>query len=152
MTKVGIINPIGGKVMERKYVIFNIASEKFGIEIARIKEVSDYEKLTTISDSYDYVEGLINMRGVIVPIVNLRNRLKLQSEEEEINGKIIVTNIRDEDYGFLVDSTSEIVNISDDDISQPSALVSDMDSDYVKGIAKYNEQLVIVLDFDKVID
>lgn len=138
--------------MESKYVIFKIANEQFAIDIVRIKEVSDFESLIKVSDSLDYVEGLINMRGEIVPIINLRKRLNLHSDIDELNDKIIVSSIRDELYGFLVDMTTEIVNIDDEDIHLPSILATDLESDFIEGVAKYNEQLILMLDFEKVID
>lgn len=137
--------------MEKKYVVFNIANEKFGIDITRIQEVSDFTALTTVSDSLEYVEGLINMRGEIVPIINLRNRLNFVSSLEEKNEKIIVTRIREEAYGFLVDGTSEIINIDTENVTAPSSLISGIDNEYIESIAKYDNQIIILIDFDKVI-
>ncbi|NCB16099.1 MAG: chemotaxis protein CheW [Synergistales bacterium] len=144
----------GGKnVAEQQLVVFGLGKEEFGIDISRVREIVRLQNITAIPQSMDFVEGIVNLRGQIVPIVDLCKRFRVgdSSSVEEAARRIIVVNMAEQNIGVLVDGVSEILRIPDESIEPtPPIVAGGIAADFIRGVAKVDNRLIIVLDIDKV--
>lgn len=128
---------------------FKIGNEEFGINILAVQEIIKIIDITTVPNASDYIAGVINLRGRIIPIVHLRKRLLLPIIETDKNTRIIVVEINDKTIGFIVDEVLEVLRISTDITEKPPELVSGINSDYITSVAKLEDRLLILLDLEK---
>jgi len=133
-------------------VSFNIGSEEFGVDILKVQEINRMVEITKVPQSPHYVEGVINLRGKVIPIVDLRKRFNLDVKEYDKNTRIVVVDISGNIMGMVVDSVSEVLRIPSSTIEPPPEIVTGIDSEYIKGVAKLDDRLLIFLDLSKVID
>lgn len=138
---------------EQQLVVFGLGKEEFGIDISRVREIVRLQKITAIPQSMDFVEGIVNLRGQIVPIVDLGKRFLVVEREEghAIDRKIIVVHMAGQNIGILVDGVSEILRVPDESIeTAPPMVTSGMNSEFIRGVAKVKERLIIFLDLDHI--
>jgi len=135
---------------ERQLVVFDLAGEVYGVNIGTVREIIRMQDITHVPNAPDYVEGVINLRSRIIPIVDLRKRFGVTTKEITSESRIVVVDIAGEDIGMMVDAVREVLRISETSIEQASAIVTTSDSYYIQGIAKLGERLLILLDLDKV--
>lgn len=128
---------------------FKIGNEEFGINILAVQEIIKIIDITTVPNASDYIAGVINLRGRIIPIVHLRKRLHLPVIEPDKNTRIIVVEINDKTIGFIVDEVLEVLRISTDITEKPPELVAGINSDYITSVAKLEDRLLILLDLEK---
>ena len=133
-------------------VSFNIGSEEFGVDILKVKEINRMVEITKVPQAPHYVEGVINLRGKVIPIVDFRKRFNLEVREYDKNTRIVVVEIGGNIMGMVVDSVSEVLRIPSSTIEPPPEIVSGINSDNIKGVAKLDDRLLIFLDLSKVID
>jgi len=131
-------------------VTFNIENEEYAIDILNIQSINRMVEITKIPNSPDYVEGVINLRGQIIPIISLRKRLKLNEKEIDKNTRFIVVEIYNRVYGFIVDSVNEVLRIDRKIIETPPPMTTNIDSAYIAAIAKLEDKLIILLDLEKI--
>ena len=115
------------------------------------KEIIKMEKITLIPNAPDYVEGVINLRGNIIPIVDLKKRFNLEENDGEKNTGIIIVKIDDVDMGIIIDAISKVVSIATSNIQPPPPMLSGIGQKYIKGVAKLEDKLLVVLDLEKLI-
>lgn len=139
------------QVDERQIVVFDLASEAYGIGIATVREIIRMQDITYVPDAPEFVEGVINLRGRVIPVVDLRKRFGLPVTEQTADSRIVVVHIAGEDIGVVVDVVAEVLRVSEQSIEAASTLVTTEDSYYMDGIAKLGERLLILLDLDKVL-
>lgn len=132
-------------------VCFKIQDEAFGMDILKVQEIIKLVEITKIPDSPEFVEGLINLRGKIIPVIDLRLRLGMNKKEYNNNTRIIVVDVNSKTTGFIVDEVNEVLRIPAEITEQPPELVSAVNSRYIKSIGKLDDRLLILLDFDKVL-
>ena len=134
-------------------VTFRLGSGEYAIDIMQAKEIIKMEKITLIPNAPDFVEGVINLRGNIIPIIDLKKRFNLEETEGDKNTGIIIVKIEDVDMGIIIDSISKVVSISNSDIQPPPPMLSPMLSGigqkYIKGVGKLEDKLLVVLDLEK---
>ena len=134
-------------------VSFRIGNETFGIDILKAQEIIRRLPITKIPNSPEFVEGIINLRGKVIPVVDLRIRIGLKKIEETINMRIIVVEIKGKTVGFIVDSVSEVLRIPTSTLEDSPELVSsNVNSEFITSVAKLEDQLLILLDLEKVIE
>lgn len=131
-------------------VSFKIGSEEFGIEILKVQEINRMHEITQIPNSPDYVVGVINLRGRIIPVVDLRVRLNLVAIEQDKNTRIIVVDLEGKTIGFIVDEVSEVLRIPSNIIEPPPAMIAGINSEYITAVGKLEDRLLILLDLDKI--
>ncbi len=137
---------------EKQYVVFRMNMEVFGLEINRVKEIITYQEYTNIPGAGELVEGVINLRGHVIPIFDLRKRFGFSQAERTGSTRIVVVEANDNTVGIVVDGVSEVLAIPGGMIEEPSAmLTSGLDSDFITGIAKMDERLIIILDLERVV-
>ncbi len=137
----------------REYLTFRLGSEEYGIDILKVQEIRSYEQPTKIANAPSYLKGVVNLRGVIVPIVDLRVKFNCVNEEGgvDINSftVVIVLNVRGRVVGAVVDSVSDVMQLAEQAI-QPAPEMSAhvIDTSYITGIANVNERLLILMDIE----
>lgn len=132
-------------------VAFRIGKELFGVGIESIREIVRFPEVTEVPDSPAFLEGVINLRGRIVPVINLSTRLKLSGSEMTKSTRILITEDSGKIIGLHVDSVSEVLKIQPDAIEEPPEMVSAIGVEYITGVAKVGERLVILLDLKKIL-
>lgn len=133
-------------------VSFKIGSEEFGVDILKVQEINRMVDITKVPQAPNYVEGVINLRGKVIPIVDLRKRFSLEIKEHDKNTRIVVVDIGGNIMGMVVDSVSEVLRLPSSTIEPPPEIVTGINSEYIKGVAKLEDRLLIFLDLSKVID
>jgi len=134
---------------EMQTVVFRLADEAYGIDIFRVNEIIRLREITSIPKTDAHVRGLVNLRGKTIPVLDLRARFNLAQGEETENTRIIVVESDGGNVGIVVDAVTEVMTLQPDQIEETPALVSDVDNDFVRGVARRNENLITLLDLDK---
>lgn len=137
--------------MENQYVIFKLADETYGIRIECVSEIIRMQTITKIPKSLDFVEGVINLRGRIIPIIDLKKQFNLGDVTRSKDTRIIVVEMKQEIVGMVVDEVSEVLSLSHDSIEPPSNMVSRVNMEFIQGIGKWDERLIILLDTEKIL-
>jgi len=137
--------------MELQLVLFDLASEHYAIDSSIVREIIRIQNITRVPGSSSYVEGVTNLRGRVVPVLDLRKRLDLPVTDRNKETRIVVVNVAGHDVGLIVDGVSEVLRIPTSVIEPPSTIVTGEDTDYVMGIAKLEAKMVILLDLDKLL-
>jgi purine-binding chemotaxis protein CheW len=137
--------------MEKQLVIFELASEQFGVDIAMVESIIKMQTITRVPHAPDYVEGITNLRGAVLPVIDLKKRLGIQISEHTRETRIMIVSMSGLKVGMIVDAVSEVLTIDDKIIEPIPAMVSTVDSAFVIGIAKIDDSLVILLDVGKIL-
>jgi purine-binding chemotaxis protein CheW len=132
-------------------VTFNLGSEEYALDILVVQEINRRVEITKVPKTPEFVEGVINLRGKIVPVLDLRKRFGLVGHEFTAQSRIIVVNIDNRVLGLLVDSVTEVLQIPAHTIEPPPPLVAGIDAAYIKGIGKFEDRLLILLDLGKIL-
>ncbi len=140
---------------EGKYLTFSLGNEEYGIYILKIKEIMGMMPITSVPQTPDFVKGVINLRGKVIPVVDLRLKFGMEPVEYTDRTCIVVVEISDKNtnilIGCVVDSVSEVLSIKEDDIEDTPEFGSRVDTDYLLGMAKLNHGVKILLDIGKVL-
>jgi purine-binding chemotaxis protein CheW len=131
-------------------VIFKLANEDYGLPISKVQEINRMVAVTKLPNTPDFMEGIINLRGRVIPVLDLRKRFGLGPQEHQEDTRIMVVDVSGQTVGLIVDAVHEVVTIKGDCIEQPPQSFF-MDAQFVKGIGKLENRLVIMLDIDRVI-
>ncbi len=142
---------------EGKYLTFSLKGEEYGIEILKIKEIIGMMTVTQIPRTPDYVKGVINLRGKVIPVVDLRLRFSMEESEYTDRTCIVVVDIRHgsgQDFliGIVVDAVSEVLNIKEAEIEETPNFGTKLDTEYILGLAKTAGGVKILLDIDQVLN
>ncbi len=136
---------------ETQLVVFDLASEYYGVDISVVREIIRMQAVTKVPGAPLFVEGVINLRGRVVPVVDLRKRLDLTLTEQTKESRIVVVDIAGRDVGVIVDAVTEVLRVPLSSLEPPTSMITSTESDYLKGIAKLEDKLIILLDLDKVL-
>ena len=136
---------------EQQLVVFQLDAELYGVEISRVHEIIRLQSITRVPRAPAFVEGVINLRGKVIPVVDLRRRFGLPTADHTRASRIVVVEIGDQVVGVIVDGVSEVLRVNPSIVEPPSPVVAGIDSEYLHGIAKLPERLVILLDLDRVL-
>ncbi len=138
--------------MRGKYLTFWTDSQLFGVPIADVVQIIGIQEITPIPDSPAYAKGVINLRGSIIPVIDVRVRFSKEETQYSERTCIIVTKIDESYIGFIVDSVDEVTNIGDDDISPPPKISKDRTNAYLTGIGKVQNKVVLLLDTSRILN
>jgi purine-binding chemotaxis protein CheW len=133
-------------------VVFELASETYALEINHVIEIIRIQPVTPVPGASDYIEGLINLRGRVVPVVDLRKRFYLPARATGDRSRIIIVQVADDIVGAVVDAVSEVIMVNPDLIEPAAKIVSGVDAEYIRTIAKIEGHLVAVLNPDKILE
>ncbi len=132
-------------------VSFRLANEEYGVDIMRVQEIILVGQITKMPEVPDYICGLINLRGHVIPIIDLRKRFRLPAQDETEHTRIIVLNVNNKTIGIVVDAVNEVLRINTDQIEPPPSSVAGIEHEYLTGLVKFEKQLLVLLNVDAVV-
>jgi len=138
-------------VLAREYLTFRLGQEEYGIDILKVQEIRGYEDPTRIANAPSFLKGVVNLRGTIVPIVDLRMRFGCDSAEYNSFTVTIVLHLGQRTIGVVVDSVSDVMNIPSDAVRPAPEMTSAVDAVYLRGLAQLGERMVILLDIESML-
>jgi len=133
-------------------VAFRLGKEEYAVDILHVQEIVRLLSITRVPRSAKHIEGVVNLRGNIVPIINLHQRFNIESAGEEEDKRIVVFQFDDFKAGIIVDEVSEVLALNSNDIEETDKVYSSMSSDFIKGIARVDNRLFLLLDLQKIIE
>ncbi len=136
---------------EMQLVVFDLAKEVYGVDIIAVHEIIRMQVITEVPRTPDFVEGVINLRGKVIPVVDLRKRFGLTVSEETKDSRIVVVDISGQEVGMVVDAVTEVLRIPSESVEPPSSVITSADSAYLMGIAKLEDRLIILLELQQVL-
>jgi len=137
---------------ELQFIVFTVGDEKFGVDVKQAREIIPSTELTKVPNSPDFVLGVINLREEIIPIIDLKQKLRLNSDSRSNQDeKIIIVELDNNLIGMKVDNVSEMIRLYTSDIADPPKIVKGINRDYLSGVGKLGDKLLILLDLDKIL-
>lgn len=132
-------------------VSFKIGAEEFGIDILKVNEIIRMMSITKVPNAPSFVDGVVNLRGRVIPVINLRAKLVLPRKEYDRNSRIIVVELNTKTIGFIVDEVSEVLRIPVNITEKPPEMVSGINAAYITAIGKLEDRLLILLDLERIL-
>ncbi len=136
---------------ENQIISFDLGASLFGVDILTVQEIIKVLNITRVPKAGRNIEGVINLRGDVIPVINLHKRFGIKPTEDEDEHRIIVFNFEDIRAGIIVDAVSEVMKIEQEQIEASNNIYSGIDSDYIKGVGKVDDKLMLLLDFKKLL-
>ncbi len=137
---------------ERQLVVFNIGDETFGVDIIQVQEIVRLQEITKIPSTPEFVEGIVNLRGKVIPLVDMRKRFGFTQKTNDEDSRIIVTVLGGQMIGIIVDNVSEVLRIQDEDIEAPPDIVAGVGREYLQGVGKVDGRLIVLLDLNSILN
>src|SRR6056297_403330 len=131
-----------------QFIVFQIGDQKFAIKITEVQEIIKPQEVTALPRSAKFIKGIIELRGEVIVIVNLGERLELTKVDEE-EGRVLVVDVGGVKAGLMVDDASDVIQIEGENIKQPEGSMSGIETEYLSGVAKLEEELILLLDFEE---
>ncbi|MBI5919356.1 MAG: chemotaxis protein CheW [Nitrosomonadales bacterium] len=142
-------NSLNNNAVGREFLTFTLGSEEYGIDILRVQEIRGYDAVTPIANTPAFIKGVINLRGTIVPIVDLRIKFNLGKIEYDQFTVVIILNIGARVVGVVVDGVSDVLTLNADQIKEAPPLSSTLDTSYILGLGTLAERMLILVDIEK---
>ncbi len=133
----------------REYLTFRLDQEEYGIDILKVQEIRGYEKPTRIANAPEFIKGVVNLRGTIVPIVDMRLKFNCAQAEYNTFTVVIILNLRSRIVGIVVDSVSDVMELAPENVKAAPEIDSSLDSSAVVGLGSVGERMLILLDIEK---
>ena len=140
---------IGAAVEREEFLTFTLGKEEYGIEILKVQEIRSYEQVTTIANAPEFIKGVVNLRGVIVPIVDMRIKFNLGQAEYDQFTVVIILNVAGRVVGMVVDGVSDVISLGPEQIRPAPDFSSSFDTDYITGLGTIEERMLILVDIEK---
>jgi len=140
----------GSVQQDSQYVTFIIADENYGVEVLKVQEIIGMTEIVFVPNSPDFMKGVINLRGSVVPVVDMRKRFHMEERQYDMFTVIIIVEIRKMLVGMIVDSVSDVVGIPQAGIHETPHFTARIDTEFIAGIGQVNDKLVIILDIDEI--
>ena len=137
--------------IERKVIIFQLQNEEYAMSVEQIGSIERLQSITRVPQTADFIKGVINLRGVVTPIIDLRLRFGMKSVEYDDSTRIIIVYLDDIEVGLIVDMANDVIDIPEDLIEPAPEIVDNVDVNYIEGVAKLENRLLIILDLRKVL-
>ena len=132
-----------------EYLTFTLGKEEYGMDILKVQEIRGYEAVTAIANTPEFIKGVINLRGIIVPILDLRIKFSLGDVSYSELTVVIILNLVNRVVGVVVDSVSDVLTLTPDQIKAPPSLSSSLDTRYITGIGTIDHRMLILVDIEK---
>ncbi|AAM24371.1 purine-binding chemotaxis protein CheW [Caldanaerobacter subterraneus subsp. tengcongensis MB4] len=137
--------------MPKQIVVFKLNSEDFCVDINQVVEIIRLQTIIKVPDAPSFVEGITNLRGTVIPIIDLKKRFNLPTSEKNENNRIIVVNVTERPVGFIVDSVTEVLRVEDFTIQEAPDIIKGIGREYITSIINLNGRLIINLDLHKIL-
>jgi purine-binding chemotaxis protein CheW len=136
---------------EKQFVVFKLEKEDYGIGISNVKEIIPYKKSKKIPNTPDFIEGIINHRGEVTPIICLKKRFGIKREIDDISMRTIIININGRSTGFIVDEASQTIKLEENEIDSPPRILFSSEKEYIDGVGKKEDRLILLIDLQKIL-
>ncbi len=136
---------------EVQLVVFRLGNEEYGVEITQVREIIKMKEITRIPNAPDFVEGVINLRGQITTVTDLRKRLGTNGSDNNDQTRIIIVELDRSTIGMIVDSVSEVLRLGKNEIDSTPEIVSNLETKYIRGVGKLKDRLLILLDLNRIL-
>ena len=136
---------------DEQIVVLDLGGEAYGVEIGRVEEIIRMQAVTRIPNGPAFIEGVTNLRGRVIPVLDLRKRFGLPASESTRRSRIVVGELGEHTVGLVVDGVSEVLMVSSEAVEPPSTLVTSADSAFLRGVAKLDERLILLLDLSRIL-
>lgn len=133
-------------------VTFTLGSEEYAVDILKVQEINRMTEIAKVPNAPAYVEGVINLRGRVIPVMNLRKKFGLPEKDRDEQSRIMIMDIQGITMGLVVDSVSEVLRIPSSTVDPTPPMASDVSTEFIKGIAKLQDRLIILIDMDSLIE
>lgn len=149
----GAAEPTGrpGRSISGEYLTFTLGEEEFGVDILKVQEIRGYDTVTRIPDSPHFIKGVINLRGTIVPVIDMRLKLNLERADYSDLTVMIVLNLGERVVGMVVDGVSDVIALGSEQIRPPPEFDGQFDTQYITGIGALEQRMLILIDIDRLI-
>ncbi|WP_018883385.1 chemotaxis protein CheW [Paenibacillus massiliensis] len=138
---------------EIKVIVFKLGNEEYGIEVDKVQSIERMVPITRVPKTYTFVKGVFNMRGVVIPVIDLRGRFGLPEAEYTDQTRIVIVAVNEMQVGFIVDSANDVIDLNTDSIETPPEVVGGVKARYLRGVAKISEdRLLIMLNLAEVLN
>jgi purine-binding chemotaxis protein CheW len=138
----------------KQYLSFKLDEEEFALDISKVREVLDFTKITKVPQTPAFMKGVINLRGAVVPVVDLKKKFSMEETEKTVNTRIIIGEVAIDGettvLGALADSVHEVMNLEPENIEPAPKIGTKLNTEFLKGMGKRDEEFVMILDIDKV--
>jgi purine-binding chemotaxis protein CheW len=147
------VNGVGESLnSEIKIIVFQLNEKEYAIPVEQARSIEKIQNITRVPGTLSYIKGVINLRGVVTPIVDLRIRFGLDQVAYHEHTRIIIAVLKDIEVGLIVDAANDVIDIKEDSIEPPPEIVSGTEADYINGVVKLGKRLLILLDLEKVLN
>lgn len=136
---------------EMQLVVFRLGREDYGVSILQVQEIKRMMDITRVPNSPEYIKGVINLRGSVLPVLDLKKRLALPPEDYTDNTRIIIVKVEDITVGLIVDAVSEVTTLAGENIEPPNTVVSGVSAQYLSGVGKQEDKLLILLNLAAIV-
>ncbi len=138
--------------MEHQLVVFELANEFYGINIAVVESIIKMQAITQLPQTPTFIKGVTNLRGTVLPVIDLRIRFGLETQPDTKQTRVIIVTMGNIKVGVMVDGVSEVLRVSDESIEPLPPMVNSVNADFLKGIVRLENRLIILLEVEKVLD
>lgn len=136
---------------EIKVIVFKLDGQEYGFDIEQVKSIERLEIITRLPGHPSFIKGVTNMRGHVTPVIDLRSLLQIKANEHTTNTRMIITHIEGNDIGLIVDSATDVIDVSISSIQEFPEITENVEQKYIRGIAKLEDRLLILLDIEKLL-
>lgn len=142
---------VDSQAANREFLVFSLGEEEYAIDILKVQEIRGYDNVTRIANAPDFIKGVANLRGVIVPIVDLRIKFRLDNVTYDAHTVVIVVNIEDRVVGIVVDGVSDVMSLSPEQIKPAPEFGVSMPVDYLSGLGNLEDRMLVLVDIEKLL-
>ena len=136
---------------EIQLVVFKLGGEEYGVSILQVQEIKRITEITRVPHTPEYIKGVINLRGNVLPVIDLKKRLNLPQQEITDEARIIIVKVKETSVGMMVDAVSEVMTINQQNIDSPDVVAGSVSSNYLSGVGKLDNRLLILLNLETII-
>ncbi len=138
-------------LIDQQLVVFDLDNEAYGVDFGSVREIIRLREITNVPRTPDFVEGVINLRGKVIPVVELRKRFGLPGADRTKENRIVNVDVAGQEIGMVVDAVTDVLRIPSDSVEPPSTFITAADSGYLRGIVKMDDRRIFLLDLDQVL-
>jgi len=151
MTDMATVTKIAGETVGQEFLVFTLGDEEYGIDILKVQEIRGYDQVTRIANTPEFIKGVTNLRGVIVPIIDLRVKFSQPDVEYNDNTVVIVLNLAQRVVGIVVDGVSDVLSLTHEQIRPAPEFAVTMSTEYLTGLGALGERMLILVDIEKLL-
>ncbi|ACS85313.1 MULTISPECIES: chemotaxis protein CheW [Musicola] len=151
MTGLANVTKLAGETVGQEFLIFTLGDEEYGVDILKVQEIRGYDQVTRIANTPSFIKGVTNLRGVIVPIVDLRIKFAQQEVDYDDNTVVIVLNLSQRVVGIVVDGVSDVLSLTADQIRPAPEFAVTLSTEYLTGLGSLGERMLILVDIEKLL-